>query len=426
MRFIHAADIHLDSPLRGLDAYPGAPIDRLRIATRQAFENLIDLCLEQKVDFLLVAGDLFDADVKDFNAALMAAAQLRRLKNAGIPVYLILGNHDSREEATKHVPWPDNVTLFDHTRPVTVRHPTLPIALHGMSYPKREVLDNLVPRYPAPVAGCLNIGLLHTNVGGNAQHAAYAPCAIAELAAKGYDYWALGHVHDHAVLHKQPHVVYSGNTQGRHIREIGTKGCVLVSIERNSEDYIIDKLEFRETGVVRWFHETIELGSNDGEEEVLAATRNRLQEVVMTAAGKLAAVRLEYVGRCRAHSILSDDQARGQLDTDIRSLAADSGDDVWIEKIKFRTQPTFDLDAMRQRHDLLGRLLRDVDALVEDPSPLADMPEVKELLAKIGADLTGGGDGSCDFADPTRQTAWLREAEAMLVNRLVSDDGDDA
>lgn len=426
MRFVHAADIHLDSPLRGLDAYPGAPVERLRIATRQAFENLIDLCLEQQVDFLIIAGDLFDADVKDFNAALMAAAQLRRLKNAGIPVYLILGNHDSREEATKHVPWPDNVTLFDHTRPVTVRHPALPVALHGMSYPKREVLDNLVPKYPAPTAGCLNIGLLHTNAVGNAQHAAYAPCAVAELVAKGYDYWALGHVHDHAVLHEQPHVVYSGNTQGRHVREIGLKGCVLVSIERSGDDYVVGKLEFRETGVARWFQETIELGTDDDEEELFAATRKRLQEVVSMVAGKLAAVRLEYVGRCRVHAILSDDQARGQLDTDIRALAADSGDDVWIEKIKFRTQPTFDLDAMRQRHDLLGRLLRDVDALAADPAPLAEMPETKELLTKIGADLTGGGEESFDFADATRQAAWLREAEALLVSRLVIDDGGDA
>ena len=135
MRFIHAADIHLDSPLKGLEAYPGAPFERLRIATRLAFDRIVDLCLEERVDFLIIAGDLFDTEVKDFNAALEAAAQLRRLYKADIPVYLILGNHDSLEETSRHVPWPANVTLFDHKRPQTVRHPTLPVALHGMSYP---------------------------------------------------------------------------------------------------------------------------------------------------------------------------------------------------------------------------------------------------------------------------------------------------
>lgn len=426
MRFVHAADIHLDSPLYGLDAYPGAPAERLRIATRQAFENLIDLCLEERVDFLIIAGDLFDTDVKDFNAALTAAAQLRRLKNAEIPVYLILGNHDSREEATKHVPWPDNVTLFDHTRPNTVRHPTLPVALHGMSYPKREVLENLVPKYPAPIANCVNIGLLHTNAGSNAEHAAYAPCSVEELAAKGYDYWALGHVHAHAVLHEEPHVVYPGNTQGRHVREIGSKGCILVSIERNGEEHAVNKLEFRETGVVRWFRETIELGTDDDEEAMLAATRKRLQDVATAASGRLAAVRLEYTGRCSVHAATTDDTSRQQLDANIRAAAADAVDDVWIEKIKFRTQPTFDLDALRQRQDLLGRLLRDVEALALEPGPLVDLAETKELLTKVGSDLPSEGDDAVDFADPIRQAAWLREAEAILVGRLLNDEGDRA
>lgn len=423
MRFIHASDIHLDSPLRGLDSYPGAPVERLRIATRQAFERLIDLCLEERVDFLVVAGDLFDTDVKDFNAALTAAAQLRRLKSAGIPVYLILGNHDSREEVTRHVPWPDNVTLFDHLRPNTVRHPTLPVALHGMSYPKREVLENLVPKYPAPVAGYVNIGLLHTNAGGNTRHAAYAPCAVEELAQKGYHYWALGHVHEHTVLNVQPHIVYPGNTQGRHVRETGRKGCVLVTIDLDGDEHVVSNFEFRETGVVRWFRETIDLRSSDDEEALLHATQRRLREVVTAAAGKLAAVRLEYTGRCAVHAALSDDTAIQQLDANIRAQAADAGDDVWIEKIKFRTQPTFDLAVLRQRHDLLGSLLRDVEALVMDPGSLLELPETQDLITKLGANPVSGDEEGIDFADRERHALWVRGAEILLVNRLLHDDG---
>lgn len=425
IRFIHAADIHLDSPLRGLEAYPGAPTERLRIATRQAFDRVVDLCLEEQVDFLIVAGDLFDTDVKDFHAALAAAAQLRRLDQADIPVYLIFGNHDSREETTRHVPWPGTVTVFDHKAPHTVRHPKLPVALHGMSYPKREVTDNLVPRYPAPVAGCLNIGLLHTNAGGNSQHAPYAPCSVEELVGKGYDYWALGHVHDHAVLHAEPHVVYSGNTQGRHARETGPKGCLLVTVQENGAGGEIRDVEFRETAPVRWFRETISLEPADDEDALLAATRNRLREIIAAADGRLAAVRLEYTGRCAVHAQLAKDASRQQLTADIRALASDFGDDVWIEKIKFHTRSPLDLDALRERQDLLGQLLRDCAALAADPRTLPELPDVKDLAAKVAAELAQDADGaeSFDLEDPARQVAWLRDAEALLLSHLVADQG---
>lgn len=419
MRFIHAADIHLDSPLRGLEAYPGAPAERLRIATRQAFDRVVDLCLEERVDFLIVAGDLFDTEVKDFHAALAAATQLRRLDQANIPVYLILGNHDSREEMTRHVPWPANVTLFDHKRPQTVRHPKLSVAFHGMSYPKREVTENLVPGYPAPVAGCFNIGLLHTNAGGNSQHAAYAPCSVEELVAKGYDYWALGHVHDFAILHERPHVVYSGNTQGRHAREAGPKGCLLVTVDELGGE--VREVEFRETDLVRWFRETIPLKTDDDADALLDATRNHLRELVSAADGRLAAVRLEFTGRCVVHDQLAKDAARQQLVTNLRALAADFGDNVWIEKIKFHTQSPLDLDTLRERQDLIGQLLRDMGSLATDPQSLLTLPETKELAAKVATELSQDADGDEAFNldDPVRHVAWLRDAEALLLSHLI-------
>ena len=374
MRFIHAADIHLDSPLRGLESYPGAPAERLRIATRQAFDRVVDLCLDERVDFLVVAGDLFDTDVKDFHAALAAASQLRRLDQAGIPVYLILGNHDSREEMTRHVPWPANVTLFDHKHPETVRHPTLPVALHGMSYPKREVTENLVPGYPAPIVDCFNIGLLHTNAGGNSQHAPYAPCSVEELVAKGYDYWALGHVHEFAVLHELPHVVYSGNTQGRHAREIGSKGCLLVAVEECSSESKVKDVKFCETDLVRWFRETIPLHPDTDEDSLLDATRSRLREVISAADGRLAAVRLEFAGRCAVHALLAKDASRQQLVANLRALASDFGDDVWIEKIKFHTQSPLDLDAPARATGLNWSVAARHHHARHGPAVVADAP----------------------------------------------------
>ncbi len=295
MKFLHAADVHLDSPLRGLVDYPGAPVERLRSATRRAMDNLVRLAVDERVDFLLIAGDLFDTECRDFNSALAAVAQMQRLHKAGIPVYMILGNHDSREEMTREIPWPPNVKLFGADRPETVLHAKLPLAVHGMSYPCREVTENLAIQYPAPVMGRFNIGLLHTNAGGNPNHDSYAPTSVEELIAKRYDYWALGHIHQPAVLHESPHIVYSGNTQGRHARELGAKGCYLVAVN----DGRIETCEFRETDVARWFRETITLEPDDDSDELIGRARDRLEEVIGRADGRLAAVRLEFTGRAK-------------------------------------------------------------------------------------------------------------------------------
>lgn len=417
--FIHAADLHLDSPLRGLEEYPGAPVERLRGATREAIGNLVSLCLEESVAFLVIAGDLFDYDWKDFQTALFVVQQFQRLERAGIPVFLIFGNHDAREDMSRKVPWPKNVEVFDHKRPETKLLAQHGVALHGMSFPKREVTKNLVPDYPAPVAGMFNIGLLHTNANGSRDHDAYAPCSVAELVAKGYDYWALGHVHTFEVLHEQPHVVYSGNIQGRNVRETGAKGCVLVTVE----DHEIAKLDFRETDVLRWSREVVTLQENDGSDELLERVRGALRSVVESADGRLAAVRLEIEGRCAAHRSLVRDGDRQQALTDLRALAGDFGDEVWIEKIKFRTQSPLDLAGLRQGQDLVGELLREIDAVAGDGQRLNALTELlKPLSLKVAgelADQTGGE--PIDFQDPVLLAGWLREAEAVLLSHLVEE-----
>lgn len=421
MKFVHAADVHLDSPMRGLEEYAGAPVVRLRLATRRAMDKVVQLCLDEQVDFLVIAGDLFDTACRDFNSALSAAGQMQQLNRAGIPVYLILGNHDSRDEMARQVPWPENVTLFDHKRPHTVRHPTLPVAIHGMSYPRREVTENLVPDYPPPVADCFNIGILHTNAGGNPNHDAYAPSSVDELATKGYDYWALGHVHDHAILHQRPHVIYSGTTQGRHAKELGSKGCLLVTVDGHE----VTSLEFRETDVVRWYRETIELQSDDNEDLLIERTRQVLRKVTQLADGRLAAVRLQYEGRCSVHQQLSRDATRQQIVANLRGLAGDFGDDVWIERIQFRTQSPLNMEAMRLRQDLVGDLLRDISAIAADPVRLAQLSEqlLQPLAARAGADLAPREDNSevVTLDDPQRMLTWLREAEELLLSHLAEE-----
>jgi len=406
--------------MRGLEDYPGAPVERLRLATRRAMDNVVQLCLDEQADFLLIAGDLFDTACRDFHSALSAAAQMQLLNRAGIPVYLILGNHDSRDEMARQVHWPKNVILFDHKKPHTVQHPSLPVAIHGMSYPKREVTENLVPDYPEPVSGYFNIGLLHTNAGGNPNHDSYAPSSVEELSIKGYDYWALGHVHDFQILHQRPHVVYSGITQGRHVRELGPKGCLVVSVD----DREVSNVEFRETDVMRWYRETVTLQPEDDADALRERARQALRGVTQLADGRLAAVRLQFEGRCLVHRQLALDASRQEIMANLRVLAGEIGDDLWIEKIQFRTQSPLNLDAMRLQQDLVGDLLREIAAIGSDRVRLLDLAELLQpLAARTGAELAPreGNSESVRLDDPERLAFWLREAEELLLSHLAEE-----
>jgi DNA repair exonuclease SbcCD nuclease subunit len=248
MRFIHTADIHLDSPLVGLAAYPDAPAHLLRTATRDAFDNLITEAITEKVDFMVIAGDLFDGNWKDFNTGIYFARQMGRLQAAGIPVYLLLGNHDAESEMTRKLVLPANVHRFPSNKAATFEIPALRVALHGRSFKDAATTDNLAVHYPEPVAGWFNIGVLHTALEGNNAHASYAPCSIAELEARGYQYWALGHVHEHRVWRGATTVAFCGNLQGRHIREAGPRGALLVTATGSE----IDSVERLIVDVLRW------------------------------------------------------------------------------------------------------------------------------------------------------------------------------
>ncbi len=225
IKFIHAADIHLDSPLVGLERYDGAPVDEIRGATRRALENLVRLATEEHASFVLIAGDVYDGDWKDYNTGLFFVKQMARLKEAGISVYLVAGNHDAASVITKSLRMPDNVAFLSTERPETMLIDRLGIALHGQGFPAREVTEDLSIAYPDAMAGMFNIGLLHTSVDGRSGHEPYAPCTLDGLRSKGYDYWALGHVHAREVLSEDPWIVFPGNMQGRHVRETGPKGA---------------------------------------------------------------------------------------------------------------------------------------------------------------------------------------------------------
>ena len=187
MKFIHAADLHIDSPLRGLDSYEGAPVDRLRIANRSALERLVDRALDEQVNFVIFAGDIYDRDWHDFRTGLFFREQMVRLNRADIRVFIVQGNHDAQGVISRQLVLPENVTVFSSRAAQTVKIDELSVAVHGRSFPERAVDEDLVPAYPEPVLGFFNVGILHTSLSGRPGHDTYAPTSVATLESKGYD-----------------------------------------------------------------------------------------------------------------------------------------------------------------------------------------------------------------------------------------------
>jgi exonuclease SbcD len=323
-QFIHAADIHLDSPLKGLAHFDGAPVERIRSATRDAFRNLIQLALDERVAFVLIAGDLWDCDWPDAGPGLFFISQAARLDKAGIPIFLVKGNHDAQSQLTSAIRnWPKNVTMFAHRKPKTVWLEQWNVAIHGQSYAQQHVMEDLSLRYPVPIPGAFNIGMLHTSLEDGGTE--YAPACLEKLLAQGYDYWALGHIHDRRDLSRDGvHIEYPGNLQGRSIRETGPKGCTLVTV---ADDHSV-ATRFEPLDVVRWQ----ELEIQAGETEVETTVRNALTRTISDNGGRLLAVRLRIAGE-----LIPDQALRDRLD----AVAVEVGD-VWIEKILIERPVTSD------------------------------------------------------------------------------------
>jgi DNA repair exonuclease SbcCD nuclease subunit len=416
MKFLHAADVHLDSPLDGLERYEGAPVEQLRGATRQALKNLVELAIQQRVDFVIIAGDVYDGDWRDYNTGLFFANQMGELNRAGIPVFLIKGNHDAASQVSKALPLPERVHVFAHNRPETVRLPELEVALHGQSYAERAVTDDLSRGYPAPVPGWLNIGLLHTSATGREGHENYAPCTVEGLRAKGYDYWALGHVHQREILSEDPWIVFPGNLQGRHIREAGGKGCTLVTVERRA----ITQVRHHNLDVLRWGEVVGDLSGVRDTDAALEKIRQALAAHLAAGDDLPWALRLRCTGATPAHAALV--LKREQFVAECRALAADlSAHTVWIEKVKLQTRaPVAAASPLDDRADAVGDLLRFLRDAPGNPALLAELVgDLTDLNQKLPSDLNEGPE-PLRLDQPATIASLLPEVEALLTSRLLN------
>jgi DNA repair exonuclease SbcCD nuclease subunit len=383
-RFLHAADIHLDSPLVGLRGYDPSTVERLRSAPRKALENLVDLAIETKVDFLLIAGDVFDGSWRDYNTGQFFVKQMAKLRDCNIPVFVIAGNHDAENKMTRSLPYPDNVHMFESRQATTERIEALDVAIHGQSFATQAVTEDLSMRYPQRITGCFNIGLLHTNCAGREGFQNYAPSTLEGLRTRGYDYWALGHIHKREILSQDPWVVFPGNVQGRHAKDTGAKGCYLIDV---SDDLKITG-EFKSLDVLRWEVVSLDVESMRHMDDLPGLISIKLQEAIDQAEDKPLALRVELRGQSELHRKFRIERER--ILQECQSVATGlSSDGVWIEKVVINTQmPSGASEHHGLSEEAAEAILSVFAEAKKDPKLLSQIDfDMEDVRGKLPADL---------------------------------------
>ncbi|WP_158289348.1 metallophosphoesterase family protein [Paenibacillus flagellatus] len=424
-RFIHAADLHLDSPFKGLSALPSAVRDTVRESTFVALGRLVETAIAERAAFVVVAGDIYDSSDRSLRAQLRFQRAVETLAERGIPVYAVHGNHDPDDGRKAALRWPDAVRFFSSAEAECFAV-TDPVRgdlayVHGWSYPTAAVTDNPLPRFGRPRPGAFNIGLLHANVDGDADHDNYAPCSRRELATAGFDYWALGHIHARRSWGERPSIVYPGNLQGRSVRETGPKGCCIVDVTASGNVSV----RFRAADAVRWFAADVPIDGVTGEQELRDRLEAKMRECEEEAEGRPSIVRFRLAGRGALHRALRRPGMLQELAEELREperrrAEAGAGEPfVWIESIQARTASELDLRQAAGRNAFLGDLLQLSAALAADEAawrtfrdealrPMADHPKLGALLASM--------------AEEEREQ-WLAEAESLAAELVAEEEG---
>jgi len=404
-RFLHAADLHLGSPFSGLAVKDAEIADQFARATRDAFSSLVSLAIESEVAFMVIAGDVYDGEWRDNSIGLFFNREIARLDRAGIPTVLVKGNHDADSVVTRSITMPETVRQFGSRKPSTVLLDGIKVALHGQSFADRAATDNLALDYPEPVAGHFNIGVLHTSLTGRPPHANYAPCSVADLMSRGYDYWALGHVHEYELVAEHPHIVFPGNLQGRNIRETGAKGAVVVSVEdgrvSSLERVFVDRARFETLG--------IDVSGAETMADILRACEVQLADIALESGDRLHALRLRLTGQSPLKGRLLAE--RTQLADEVQAACHRVSADFWLEKLvlDIGDPPMQSAQASEGATELAALL----DAVLADP---AMEGQAAALADEIRARMPfAAGEEEGLFGEPL--SALLAEARAVALAR---------
>lgn len=379
-RFVHCSDLHIDSPFKGISWVDPALRERLRGSTLGSFSGIIDLALREKVDAVIIAGDVFDGADKSLKAQLKFRDELQRLADADIPSFIAHGNHDPLDTWASSLQWPSNVTIFsgDDVESVPIRQNGKEVArVYGVSFPQRSVTHNLALKFQKREHEGFAIAVLHANVGGNTDHDNYSPCSVADLIGRGMDYWALGHVHARQVLRAyDPAIVYPGNSQARNIRETGAKGCCLVTLTTTAPPSI----EFFPTDVIRYFSEQIDLSNCSAVNEVLEKVQSHCERLSDEADGRDIMARLTLVGQTPIHRELSIAKDFADLQEAAQDCFSGREPMVGVELVR-DTRETFDVDDLSQGKGFVADIIALYAQAENDQTLLQEMrKELKPLF----------------------------------------------
>jgi exonuclease SbcD len=426
-RFLHAADLHLDSPFKGLTNLPPIIRDYIRESTFLALKRMVLVAKQEQVDFVVISGDVYDLSDRSLRAQLRFQQAMLSLSEAGIHVYLIHGNHDSEDGSRARLNWPPHVHVFSSDEVGTVPYVTsdgLTIAtISGISYGRASVTDNLVPRFPTPTPGVYSIALLHTNVDGDASHDNYAPCTKEQLIRTGYQYWALGHIHGRRVLHQDtPFIVYPGNIQGRSVKETGAKGCYVVDVSEIGET----KLSFHSTEAVRWEQRSLSIHQLQDEQDLKDMLDQFINKLQSELPGLPAVVRLTLTGRGPLHRLLQQGTQLEELIHELREeqsrLAADGGQAdnfIWIESCRIATGAEIPFDQLLEQESFIGDMLRLSESILNDELLLRQLCQeaLEPLLGNMKANKW------LQELDLEQMQQWIRSARERNTDELSGEGG---
>jgi DNA repair exonuclease SbcCD nuclease subunit len=374
LTFIHTSDLHLGTPFKGLSSVNPDLAERIKDATYSAFQKIVDLCISDQVDFLIIAGDVFDSEYQSLSAQLMLIKELEKLSAKGIPTYIVAGNHDP------YPTWPDHIFSLPHIH-IFGTHSVEKVeyqkqgetlaAMYGISFPKAKVQRNLSKLFPAtPSPAPFSVAILHGTTGETGDHVPYAPFQLKEILAGPFDYWALGHIHKHQVLHEAfPAVVYSGNPQGRDFGEKGLRGCYKVSLREGERP----ELKFIPVQTIQFEELSVDCTDVNSVNQLKQKIDRQIRDFLDQFPGISFIFRIFLEGSTELHGLLQDDAERNELQ---EILNAEWGVDepfVWIDKLIPRTSPVVDLETLKHQSDFVGELLKEFEAIRKDPEALSTM-----------------------------------------------------
>ena len=384
-RFVHCSDLHIDSPFKGFSSIHKEWAARLREAPLKSFLNIVDLAVLEKVDAVLIAGDVFDGADKSLQAQLKFRGGLQVLSDHGIASFIAHGNHDPINTWITTLEWPKGVTVFPGSRvmsvPVVKDGRTL-AHVYGMSYPERDVFDNLALQYSRNQDEGFAVGVLHANVGGHPDHDPYAPCSVDDLTGRGMDYWALGHIHAREVVRPaNPAIVYCGNSQGRHFKEPGARGCHLVTLHEGAPPDI----RFVATDTIRFMEDELDLSACATLDMVIQEMAQRCQTLGGQADGRHLVIRQTLTGRTPVHSLLQQGGTLESLRDEVIRSFLNPEIALWLE-FRLKTSGVYDIETLRQGQDFIADLI----SLYGLRTVPVALPDCREALKALFQNWEGG------------------------------------